>query len=120
MTAYNWYFDTNASVATTVKLSGVKQEKNPKKEDQPNEQRPSSKAPLRGKKASPIPTLRRNTLNERQANKRDTSKNVREAASNGVMDEGSGKVQNASTHRLRTPRESDRTCQGDFIQRGDG
>ena len=49
-------------------------QKNPKKEDQPNEQRPSSKAPLRGKKASPIPTLRRNTLNERQANKRDTSK----------------------------------------------
>ena len=32
MTAYNWYFDTDASVATTVKLSGVKQEKNPKKE----------------------------------------------------------------------------------------
>ena len=28
MTAYNWYFDTDASVATTVKLSGVKQEKN--------------------------------------------------------------------------------------------
>lgn len=31
MTAYNWYFDTDVSVTETLKLSGTKRDKNPKK-----------------------------------------------------------------------------------------
>ena len=44
---------------------------------------------------------------------------ITERSSNGVMEEGSGKLQKASTYILCT-RESSRTCQRDFIQRGDG
>ena len=69
---------------------------------------------------------------------------VRERSSNGVMDEGSGRVQKASTHvesfivmylavveihhsaaalnvkASALPNKEGRECQGNFIQRGDG